>query len=100
MYLVEISSKEQNTPEVNEAKHKEIENLVRYDVFEDCGQEPIESRWVITRKEKCDGQKAKVKGRLIAKGFQEEEKPQSDSLTLLRESLKIYFVVATNEGFK
>ena len=29
-----------------------------------------------------------------------KEKPQSDSLTLLRESLKIYFAVAANEGFK
>ena len=98
VYTIEIQTKDQNTPEVNEAKHKEVENLVRYDVFEevdDCGQEQIGSRWVIIHKKKADGQKQKVKGRLVA-----EEKPQSDSPTLLRESLKIYFAVAANEGFK
>ena len=35
-----------------------------------------------------------------AKVFQEEEKPQSYSPTLSRESLKMYFAVAANEGFK
>ena len=47
VYTVEIPTKEQNTPEVDEAKHKEIENLIRYDVFEEveeCGQEWIGSR--------------------------------------------------------
>ena len=103
VYTVEIPAKEQNTPEVNEAKHKEIENLVRFHVFEevdDCGQERIGSRWVVTQKEKADGQKSQVKGRIVAKGFQEGEKPQSDSPTLLRESLKMYFAVEANEGFK
>ena len=103
VYTVEISAKEQNTPEVDEAKHKEIENLIRCDVseeVEDCGQDRIASRWVVTQKEKADGQKSQIKGHLIAKGFQEGEKPQSDSPTLLRESLKMYFAVAANEGFK
>ena len=59
VYTVEIPTKEQNTPECNEAKHKEIENLVKFDVFEevdDVGQERISSRWVVTQKEKADGQ--------------------------------------------
>ena len=49
VYTVEIPTKEQNTPEVNEAKHKEIENLVRFDVFEeveDCSQELIGGHYV------------------------------------------------------
>ena len=103
VYTVEIPSREHNTPEVKEAKMKEVENLMRYEVFEevdDCGQEKIGSRWVVTRKEKADGQKAQIKGRLVAKGFLEEEKPQSDSPTMLRESLKMYFAIASNEGFK
>ena len=33
-YTVEIPAKEQNIPELKEAKHKEIENLVNFDVFE------------------------------------------------------------------
>ena len=100
---VEIPAKEQNTPEVKETKHKEIDNLVKFDVFEevdDCGQERIGSRWVVTQNEKADAHKSQVKGRIVAKRFQEGEKPQSDSPTLLRESLKMYFAVAANEGFK
>ena len=47
VYTIEIPAEEQNTPQVNEANHKEIENLVRFDVFEkvdDCGQEKNGSR--------------------------------------------------------
>ena len=42
--------------------------MEKYGVFEeveDEGQEKEGSRWVITRKEKADGQKEKVKGRLV-----------------------------------
>ena len=45
------------------AKHKKIENLVKFDVFEevdDCSQERIGSRWVVTQKEKSDGQKSAI----------------------------------------
>ena len=41
----------------------------------DEGQETVGSRWVITRKEKLDGQKQNYKGRLVAKEFQEKEAP-------------------------
>ena len=71
--------------------------MEKYGVFEDVkdeGQETVYSRWVITRKEKADGQKQKVKGRLVAKCFQEKEAPQSDSPTMLRESMKMFFIVA------
>ena len=33
VYTVEIPAREHNTPEVNEAKHKEIENLLKSDVL-------------------------------------------------------------------
>ena len=36
----------------------------------------------------------------MAKGFHEQEKPQSDSPTAMRESMKIFFSVAANEGFE
>ena len=64
VYTVEIPAKEQNTPDVDEAKHKEIDNLVKFDVFEEvdnCGQERIGSRWVFIQKEKADGQKSQIK---------------------------------------
>ena len=47
IYSVEMPTKEQNTLEVKEAKAKEVENLVKYVVFEevnDCGEERIGSR--------------------------------------------------------
>ena len=95
IYTVEVPVREHRRPEVSEAKQREIENLEKYGVFEeveDEGQDVVDSRWVITRKEKSDGQKQKVKGRLVAKGFQEKESPQSDSPTMLRESMKMFFV--------
>ena len=60
IYTVEVPVREHKKPEVIEAKQKEIENLEKSDVFEkveDEGQETVGSRWVITRKEKADGQK-------------------------------------------
>ena len=103
IYTVEVLVREHKKPEVIEAKQKEIENLEKYGVFEeveDEGHETVGSRWVITRKEKADGQKKNVKGRLVAKGFQEKEAPQSDSPTMLRESMKMFVSVAANEDFE
>ena len=73
-YVVEVPVKLHNAPEVIEAKDKEVTNLTDYDTFEeveDTGQEKIGSRWVITEKEKHDGQKSQIKARLVARGFQE-----------------------------
>ncbi len=101
--VVEIQKKDHGMPEVVEAKKKEIENLERYGTFEevkDEGQERITSRWVITKKTKQDGQKEDYKGRLVARGFQENiNPPQSDSPTALRESNKVFYAMAANEGF-
>ena len=80
-----------------------MENLKKYGVFEeveDTGQERISSRWVITRKEKEDRQKTLNKGRLVGRGFQEKTLPQADSLIMLRESMKLFFAVAANQGFE
>ena len=37
-----------------------------YEEVEDNGQERITSRWVITWKEKADGQKTEYKGRVVS----------------------------------
>ena len=73
------------TPEVKEAKMTEVNNFIYYDVFEevkDEGQETIGSRWVLMEKQKHNGQKQQTKPRLVARGFQETLKPQSDSPTV------------------
>ena len=63
IYTVELTVSEHGRPEVKEAKTAEVNNLLDYDVFEEVeyeGQETIGSRWVVTTKEKHDGQKQKT----------------------------------------
>merc|ERR1712112_255644 len=95
--------KEHGKPEVKEAKEKEIKNLEMYETFEeveDVGQEKIGSRWIVTKKEKHDGQKQLYKARLVARGFREKEQPQSDSPTAAKESFKLLMAMAANSRFK
>ena len=66
----------------------------------DEGQEAIGLRWVITRKQKADGEKTMFKERLVVRGFQEKESQQSDSIMMLQESIKLFFAIAANQGFK
>ena len=99
-FVVEVPVKDHKNPEIVAAKSKEAENLRDFDTYEevkDEGQTKIGSRWVITKKESHDGQKTNYKARIVARGFQEEEKPQSDSPTAMRESIKIFLAVAANE---
>ena len=87
VYTVKVPVREHKKVEVIEAKDKELDNLMKYGVFEEAnneGQETISSRWVITKKEKADGQKTNYKGRVVAS--------QSDSPTMLRESMKLFFL--------
>ena len=102
VFVVELPVKYHKIPEVIEAKEKEYKNLTNYDTFEevnDIGQQRIGSRWVVTKKEKHDGQKTDYKARLVARGFQEEYKPQADSPTAMKESIKIFLAMAANQGF-
>ena len=64
IFTVEVPVSEHKMPEVKEAKINEIMNQEDYEMFElveDVGQETIGSRWVITKKEKYDGQKTEYK---------------------------------------
>ena len=68
--------------------------------MKDEGQTRVGSRWVITEKEQHDGQKTKVKARLVAQGFQETLKPQSDSPMAAKESFKLLMALTANFHFK
>jgi hypothetical protein len=101
-FVVELPVKLHNTPKVREAKDKEHKNLLDFETYEevdDIGQARLGSHWVITKKEKHDGEKTLYKGRILAKGFHEEVKPQLDSPTAQRESVKVFLSIAANEGF-
>ena len=100
IFTIKLPLSKHKGPEVIEAKMKEVKNLEDYKVFkeiEDEGQETIGSRWVITQKEK---QKQQTKPRLVARGFQESLKPQSDSTKASKDRFKMLMVVAANSGFK
>ena len=58
------------------------------------------SFWVVTAKEKHDGQKQQVKVRLVDQGFKEELKSQSDSPTGSKDSFKLLMAIAANDNFK
>ena len=65
-YTIELPVSEHWRPEVKAVKQIEIKNIQDYETFEevkDEGQETLGSRWVITEKEKHDGQKQKCKAR-------------------------------------
>ena len=96
------SSSDLKTQEVKNAKMTEINNLIDHGVFEeviDEGQETLGSRWVMTAKEKHDGQKQKTKAKLVVGGYQEATNPQSDSPTISKESFKMLMAVTANESF-
>ena len=51
----------------------------------------------MTRKQQHDGQKKMYKARLVARGFQAKEQPQSDSLMAAKESFKMLMALAAKK---
>ena len=101
-FVVELPILEYCRLEVKLAKRNEVKNLIDYTTFQDVpdqGQEVVGSNWVITQKGKHDGQKKPCKARLVARGYQEGLKPQSDSPTASKDSFKILIAVAANNNF-
>ena len=83
-------------------QNRDIENLQKFWTFEeieDEGKDKITSRWVILKRLKHDGQKEEYKARLLIRGLQEMDDLQSDIPTALRESAKLFYSIAANEGF-
>ena len=94
-----IPTKHHHHPEVQEAKMKELSKWKEFQASTEVEytghQHVLSSRWVITRK--SDGS---VKARLVVRGFEEVEYPQSDSPTASNNSLKLFFALAANESMK
>ena len=102
-FVVELPVSQHSRSDVNEAKAKKISNMEHYEVFvkvKDIGQITVGSRWVVTEKQAHDGQKTKVKARLVTRGFQEENKVQSDSPTANKESVRIFLSIAAAENME
>ena len=100
--VVVIPTREQNNPECDEAKKKELNAFSEFKVFEevkDEGQERLSSRWVLVRKPTEDGG-SKVKARLVCRGFEEEIQVQSDSPTGNKETLRMVLAIVANKGWQ
>ena len=100
---VEIPKKEYDRPEIQEAMREEIKKWNKFGAFElvqDDGQDKIDCRWVVNKKEEHDGQKVDFKARLCVRGFKELEDPRSDSPTAAKETNKMVTAIAANEGWE
>ena len=77
---VMVPVSEQNNPEVEAAKLDELEKFKLFDAYEiveDKGQERIDGRWVVQKREEHDGLKSCYKARWCLRGFKECFKPRS-----------------------
>ena len=86
--------------EIDSAKEEEIQNWRERGVFEevdDKGQKAISARWIITEKVKKG--KRKIKARLVARGFEEEEITETDSPTCAKEALRTTIMIIGNKGW-
>ena len=85
--------------DVLEAKQKELKNWIDHDVYEeveDKGQNCISVTWVIT--EKTSDGKQIVKARLVARGYEEEDKDslRTDSPTISKDNLRPIFAITSS----
>ena len=91
-----------NTDEVTAAKEKEFISWRENDVFEEvenCGQDTISVRWVVTEKVK-QGETI-VKARLVARGFEENsDYLRKDSPTCSKEAVRLAISIASSKGWE
>ena len=81
---------------VSDAMEKELKKWKDFNVYEevkDEGQKSISVRWVITEKEE-------TKARLVARGFEEKVNIKSDSPTVTKEVLRMFFTICSSKGWK
>ena len=87
--------KEEKSPE-DVAKEKELQKWKDFEVYEEVvnkGQSTISVRWVVTQKDV-------LKARLVARGFEEKDDIRSDSPTVSKEVLRIFFTVCSAKNWQ
>ena len=95
----DVLKKKEN--EINQAKINEYDKWIEERVIEevaDSGQDRISTTWVITTKMKEN--KEIVKARLVARGYEEEEKVRADSPTCMKESIRIGLAISMTRKWK
>ena len=94
-----LTSIDHYSQEIVDAKDKEYKNLLEHDVFEvvnDDGQSTISTKWIFHEKHDEQGKKL-VKGRLVARGFEERLADKKiDSPTCSRQGLRLVLTTASS----
>jgi hypothetical protein len=88
---VMIPKEKRNTPECLKAKQEELKKLAdfeTYEIVEDMGQKSISTTWVLTEKGE------KIRARLTARGYEEEDDFAKDSPTMQKFSFRILLMLA------
>ena len=101
-HAVLLTSMEEQSQDVMDAKEREVQNLIEndvYDVVEDFNQPRISTKWIFTQKVK-EGRKV-IKARLVARGFEEKiHNVRTDSPTWSRQALRMGFMTAATCKWK
>ena len=95
-FMVIVPHEHHGTPEVLKAKLDELQKLKdfkSYVIVDDIGQYRISSTWVIYYKGD------EVRGRLVARGFEEQEDVPSDSPTVEKCNLRLVLVFSASYGW-
>ena len=100
-FVVQIPRYLHNDPKCMQAKLKELDSWDEFHVYDevkDVGQQRLGTNWILTEKV-IDGELA-VKARLCVRGDQEMESFRTDSPTVHKDSINVFFMVAAKNGRK
>ena len=101
VFVVQIPRFLHNEHRCLEAKEKELASWEEFDVYEevvDLGQETLGTNWMLVEKI-IDG-KLGVKARLCVRGDQEKSNLRTDSPTVHKTSLHIFFMLAAQNSWR
>ena len=93
-----VFKKKCQSEKVKRAKMNELEKLYNYDTYDivpDEGQDRLSMGWVITEKSNDE-----YKARLVVRGFEELSTVQSDSPTISRTVIRIFFTICASFHWK
>ena len=96
VFVSDVPKELHNSSEVISAKQEELQKLDMFGVYEcveDTGQRCIDTRWVVTYK--GDG----IKARIVARGFQEQQKVAADSPTVAKTAVRSVLAVAASQNW-
>ena len=96
IYMTLVPRHLHNNDECMTAKMEELEKLNKFEAYDlepENGQQRISTRWVLSVKDD------KVKARLVARGFEEEQTIQSDSPTISKCGMRMCLMIVSHQGW-